>query len=450
MSTRSNTTFELNKFEKAQPLCARYARHVGSALDYVDATPTEKAMLFELLRRPESISTAYVPSFTADKTFRLVQGNRVRAMSWGLTSEGLPVRFRHGGGSRALPGANLAMGVALTQRMHDKLGLFGVPVAGAKFTADVDLGVYTEKGVRQILSGCMEQMAGDAGPGIDVWAGDKGISGPRLGYLQEGYEIGCARIGRANPGLAVAGLQGEVTAEGRDESTGFFQVECLRLKLVADGIPMGPHIRVAVHGFGAVGKYAALRAHQLGWTVVAATDDVDGFVDQAGLDVLEAIAYVDKNHGKLSGWQPVVTTEWMDPEDFWDIENVLALLICSTENVITALTAPRIKAKYVSPAANMAADEDGEADMQERGIEYGSEAHHSGGGALGSYLGTVQQANNTVWPAGVMLGKLYRFAGDAHADLLHMRAERAVPTNSLAATVIGLERDIQALRCHFV
>jgi glutamate dehydrogenase (NAD(P)+) len=121
--------------------------------------------------------------------------------------------------------------------------------------------------------------------------------------------------------------------------------------------------RLAIQGFGAVGKNAAHFLAERGVTLVAASDTTGTLADAAGIDVAQLIAH--KNSGgsvsEFSKGQKLARDAIIDTDcDIW--------IPAARPDVLDASNAGRIKAKLVVEGANIPATPEAEASLQERGV----------------------------------------------------------------------------------
>jgi glutamate dehydrogenase (NAD(P)+) len=121
--------------------------------------------------------------------------------------------------------------------------------------------------------------------------------------------------------------------------------------------------RVAVQGFGAVGRHAARFLAEKGAVLVAASDSTGTLVDPAGIDVARLIAHKSAGRkvtefgaGTKLGVEAIIDVDC----DIW--------IPAARPDVLHAGNAGRIKAKLVPQGANIPATADAEAMMHERGI----------------------------------------------------------------------------------
>jgi glutamate dehydrogenase (NAD(P)+) len=121
--------------------------------------------------------------------------------------------------------------------------------------------------------------------------------------------------------------------------------------------------RVAVQGFGAVGKHAARFLAERGAVLVAASDSAGTLVDPNGIDVGRLIAHKNAGRsvtefavGEKRGVDAIIEVDC----DIW--------IPAARPDVLHADNAGRLKARLVAQGANIPATPDAEAILHERGI----------------------------------------------------------------------------------
>ena len=121
--------------------------------------------------------------------------------------------------------------------------------------------------------------------------------------------------------------------------------------------------RVAVQGFGAVGRHASRFLADKGARIVAVTDSRGGVAKAEGLDLPALLAH------KASG-QPVRTFEGGAPIEHEDLLEVGCeiWIPAARPDVLNEENCGRLKAKVVLPGANIPATEGAEAQLHERGV----------------------------------------------------------------------------------
>src|SRR3954451_139948 len=132
------------------------------------------------------------------------------------------------------------------------------------------------------------------GPGRDVLAPDIGTSEREMAWIMDTYN---AALGMTL-GAPVTGKPVVVGgSSGRRRATGYGVAECVKIAVGVEGL--SPPVRVAVSGYGDVGRVAAETLASEGdyFRIVAAGDVSGGRYDPAGLDVGAAGRHLDAGGG---------------------------------------------------------------------------------------------------------------------------------------------------------
>lgn len=121
--------------------------------------------------------------------------------------------------------------------------------------------------------------------------------------------------------------------------------------------------RVAIQGFGAVGRHAARFLQERGAVIVAVSDSQGATVARDGLDVQELIAF--KAQGKsvvgFPGGKPLASTDLVDVDcDIW--------IPAARPDVLTLDNVSRLKARVVLQGANIPATPEAEEWLHRHGV----------------------------------------------------------------------------------
>jgi glutamate dehydrogenase/leucine dehydrogenase len=144
-------------------------------------------------------------------------------------------------------------------------------------------------------------------------------------------------------------------------ATGYGLAICLEV-LQEHGVLELSGARIAVQGFGAVGRNVALQLHQRGARVIAVSD-IDGAVaNPDGLDVPKLAAYrLDRPLAEFPGGVSV------ERDDV--IGTACDVLVPAAQpDVLNRTTVDQVRARFVLEGANIPATEDAERLLEERGI----------------------------------------------------------------------------------
>jgi glutamate dehydrogenase (NAD(P)+) len=184
------------------------------------------------------------------------------------------------------------------------------------------------------------------------------IPGPDMGTDEQCMAWVKDEIGRA------VGLPREIGGIPLDEigATGFGVAIAAEVAAPAAGLAL-EGARVAVQGFGAVGKHAARSLARRGARLVAASDSHGTVADAGGLDIEALIAHKDAGH-------PVTTFDRLlalGRDAIIDVDCDI-WIPAARPDVIRAENVDRVRARLVIEGANIPVTEEAEARLHARGI----------------------------------------------------------------------------------
>jgi glutamate dehydrogenase (NADP+) len=230
----------------------------------------EKAKIIERLVEPDRILTFRVP-WVDDK-------GEVQ------TNLGYRVQFNNAigpykGGLRFHPSVNLSILKFLGFEQTFKNALTTLPMGGAKGGADFSIRGKSDAEIMRFCQSFMLELWRIIGPDMDVPAGDIGVGGREIGYLNGMFK----KLTHEHTGtLTGKGLEygGSIL---RPEATGFGALYFVHQMLEDHDIDIRGK-RIAVSGFGNVAWGAVTKATQLGAKVVTISGP-DGYVfDPDGIE----------------------------------------------------------------------------------------------------------------------------------------------------------------------
>lgn len=251
------------------------------------------------------------------------------------------------GGLRMRPGVTAAEVVRLARTMTVKNAVAGLPHGGAKagIDAPADLTPAGHERVMRAFARSIEQLT-DYIPGPDM-----GTSETSMGYVHDeiGRAVGLPRVLGGVPldELGATGFGLAVCAEGLGEAT--------PLELAS--------ARVAIQGFGAVGRGAAASLVQRGATVIAVSDTGGATWNPGGLDIAALLAH--KQTGRSVAGFPGGT-----PMSRGDIIGLACdiLIPAAQSDAVTPENAGAISARVILEGANLPVTARAEAELAARDV----------------------------------------------------------------------------------
>ena len=251
------------------------------------------------------------------------------------------------GGVRMAPDVSVSECVRLARAMTLKNAAAGLPHGGGKSVifGNPRMPAPDKERVMRAFACAIRDLV-DYIPGPDMGTGERCMAWVR------------DEIGRA------VGLPAVLGGIPLDEigATGFGLVTAIETALPYCGLAL-KGARVAVQGFGAVGRHAARFLGERGAVLVAAADSSATLYDPAGLDVAALTRHkmaggrlVDYPAGKRQPLDAIIDVSC----DIW--------IPAARPDVLHADNAARLQAKLVAQGANIPATSEAETELHERGI----------------------------------------------------------------------------------
>ena len=188
--------------------------------------------------------------------------------------------------------------------------------------------------------------------------------------------------------------------------------------------------RVAIQGFGNVGRNLALILAEDGATIVGLSDSAGGIVAPGGIEVAAAVAYKREN-GVLQG---LPGTESITNEELILLDcDVLAP--CALEHAITSENADRVKAHTIVEGANGPVTMEADRILDDRGVLVLPDILANAGGVVVSYFEWVQGLQEYFWKESEVNAKLNDIVTRAFAETWRTHEERGVSMRDAAYTI---------------
>ena len=392
-----------------------------SRFDYAAQLLNLDAGLYKVLRNPEKQLIITVPVQMDSGQVEVFTGYRVLYN----TSRG-PGK----GGIRFDRAVTLEEVTALAAWMAWKCAVVNIPFGGSKGGVNCDPLAMSigelERLTRRYTAGIM----GLLGPDSDVPAPDVNTNERVMAWVMDTFSM----QQRHTVTAVVTGKPIEMGGSlGRREATGrgcmIVTQEALRhLGLPATGA------RVAVQGFGNVGSVTADLLHRAGFTVVAVSDVQGGIYNEKGLDIPDVLAWRQKNR-YLTGYrnaQAITNDELLA----LDCE---VLVPAALENVITAKTANKIRAKVIVEGANGPTSAGADEILDKKGIFVVPDILANAGGVTVSYFEWVQDRGGYFWDEETVNNRLSTIMTTSFRNVLDVAKKHNVNMR-IAAYTLAIDR----------
>ena len=333
----------------------------------------------ETLKRPKRCLIVDIPIEMDDGSISHFEGFRVQHnLSRGPGK----------GGVRYHPDVSLEEVMALAAWMTIKNAAVNLPFGGAKGGVRCTPARLSMKELERITRRYTSEIGIVIGPTQDIPAPDVNTNAQVMAWMMDTYSM---NVGATTTGvvtgkpLQLGGSLGRVKATGR----GVFvcgRDAARRIALPLEGA------RVAVQGFGNVGSAAAELFQQAGGRIVAVQDHTGTVWREAGLEVAELMAHVQRTGG-VGGFQ---AAQGMEAEAFWDVPCDI-LIPAALEGQITAERAQRLHARLVLEGANGPTLPAADDVLTERGVLVVPDVICNAGGVTVSYFEWVQDFSSFFW-----------------------------------------------------
>jgi glutamate dehydrogenase (NAD(P)+) len=301
------------------------------------------------------------------------------------------------GGIRYHPDVTLDEVKALAMWMTWKCALSGIPFGGAKGGVICNPKEMSRSELQRMTRRFTSEIINEIGPEKDIPAPDVGTDAQVMAWIFDTYSM--------NKGHSVLGV---VTGKpltiggslGREEATARGALYCIREAVRKKELRI-PGLRVAIQGFGNVGRYLAKFLAEDGAQVIAVSDSSSGLYNPNGIDVQAALVH-KRETGALAGLKGA---ESITNDDLLLLEcDVLAP--CALEQVITEENAAQVKARIVAEGANGPVTPTADEILEANGILVLPDILANAGGVVVSYFEWVQGLQEYFWKEAEVNAKL--------------------------------------------
>ncbi len=323
----------LAELEKKHPGESEYHQAVKEVLESIEEVYNEnprfaKAGVLQRLVEPDRIFTFKVPWMDDKGNVQVNLGYRVQ-----FNNAIGPYK----GGLRFHPTVNLSILKFLGFEQIFKNSLTSLPMGGGKGGSDFDPKGKSENEVMRFCQSFMLELWKHIGPETDVPAGDIGVGGREIGFLYGMYK----KLAAEHTGV----LTGKGLNWGgsliRPEATGFGGIYFAKEMLAMNNDSFEGK-KVSVSGFGNVAWGAALKATQLGATVVTISGP-DGYIyDPAGISGEKIDYMLDLRASNQDIVEPYAKkfagSKFVKGKKPWEVKVDIALP-CATQNELNGADA---------------------------------------------------------------------------------------------------------------
>ena len=369
-------------------------RHAVETLGYSEN-------IYKVLRFPRRTLEVHIPVSMPDGSIETFLGYRAQHAA---------VFGPYKGGIRFHPSVTKDEVEALSILMTLKNSVLGLPYGGGKGGVICDPLTLPDQVVEQIARGYVRGLKDMLGPKKDIPAPDVNTN-PRIitwmldEFLKIAPEIDFSVF--TGKSVNIGGI------EGRGGSTGLGVAYVVREACKVRNIDL-KEAKVAIQGFGNVGRGFANAIAQMGATVVAVTDASGGVYNPGGLDLASLEAYQQANGG-VRGYP---NSDAVSNLELFALP-VDVLVPAALEGQINEKVANTVRAPIVAEGANGPTTPDGSKVLHDRGIMQVPDILANGGGVTVSYFEWVQgRQGGLKWPKRKVERYLDRYMCSAFSAVL--------------------------------
>jgi glutamate dehydrogenase (NAD(P)+) len=351
-------------------------------------------------------------------------------------------RFQHNsargptkGGLRFHPTVDADDVRALATLMTWKTAVVNIPFGGAKGGIACDPSQLSQGELERITRKFVERISREIGPQRDIPAPDVNTNSQVMAWIMDQY----SRLHGFAPAV-VTGKPVELHgSEGREAATGYGAI-CVAENYLNDVGASFKNAKVAIQGFGNVGLFAALFAHELGAKVVAVSDVSGGIANRDGLNIPELVQFA-RNRRLLSEYEADGVSRITN--DALLTSEVDVLIPAALGGVLTRDVACEIRARVIVEAANAPTFPEADEVLEQRGITVIPDILANAGGVTVSYFEWAQNLQCLSWTEAEVNGRLRQVMTAAYATIRGLVQSRKLGWRT-AAYIVALGRVAKA------
>jgi glutamate dehydrogenase (NAD(P)+) len=333
------------------------------------------------------------------------------------------------GGIRFHQDVNLDEVRALASLMTWKTALIDVPFGGGKGGVAVDASKLSPIEKEEVIRRWTRTLINVLGPNRDIPAPDLGTDAQTMAWLMDEFH----RIEGFQPACVTGKPVGLFGAPGREEATGRGVAQIAAATLTETNRKVAG-ARVAIQGFGNVGRYAALVCQELGMKVVAISDVTGGIYEKNGIDV--AAIFRMKDLSQVKSDNRISSTDVLEVE--CDI-----LIPAALGGVISSKNADKIAAQIIVEGANQPITTRADLILKSNNILIVPDILANSGGVMGSYFEWTQNIQQFSWPIEKFRKELDERMGKAFINVYDISKKYNVDLRS-AAFIVSVGRVAEA------
>ncbi len=381
----------------------------------------------KILRSPSREITVYIPVMLDDGRIEVFTGYRVQHSI---------ARGPAKGGLRYAPDVTLEEVRALASWMTWKCAVANIPYGGAKGGVICNPVILSTGELERITRRYTAEIIEFIGPEKDIPAPDMNTNEQVMAWMMDTYSM---HTRQTTTGVVTGKPLDLGGSRGRPEATGR---GCMIVTLEAlKRFGIRPEdASVVIQGFGNVGGMAARLMAKRGFRIVSIIE-YDGAVHNAkGLDI-EKLMLHRKETGSIvdfSGGDNIDREEAL-------FQQCDVLLPAAKENVITSMTAPKLRCKIITEGANGPTTPPADKILEDKGVFVIPDILANAGGVTVSYFEWVQDRQGYFWNEELVNQRLEEIMVNGFGDVMKFH-EKYKTNNRTAAYMLALDRVAFAIK----
>jgi glutamate dehydrogenase (NAD(P)+) len=341
------------------------------------------------------------------------------------------------GGIRFAPDVHLDEVRALAAWMTWKCAVVDIPYGGAKGGVTCNPREMSAGELERLMRAYTQAMLDVFGPDKDIPAPDMGTSPREMAWLMDEYSKAKGMTVQAVVTGKPLVLGGSL---GRTEATGRGVMVCALAGM--EKLKINPFKATsAVQGFGNVGSHAARLLHERGVKILAISDHTGGYYNENGIDIADAMKFVENNNRVLEGYKG---GEKISNGDLLELK-VDVLVPAAKEDVITEENAHKIQARLIVEGANGPTSAGADKTINEKGILAIPDILANAGGVTVSYFEWVQNRLGYKWTQERIERRSDRIMKDAFERVYEASLKYNVSMR-IAAYIVAIDKVAQTYK----
>ncbi len=334
------------------------------------------------------------------------------------------------GGIRFAPDVDLGEVSALAMWMTWKCAIVGVPFGGAKGGVRINPMELSRAELQRVTRRFTMEIINVIGPDTDIPAPDLGTNEQVMAWLMDTYS---QHVGHAVPAVVTGKPPALGGSVARREATGRGLMFLVPQAARVVGIdPVGA--TVGIHGFGNVGRYAAVAGQEMKAKVVAVSDISGAVYNPDGLDIPAVGKWVDENRF-LEGYPDA---DFIDGNALFELD-VDVLVPAAIQGVLHKDNAANVKAKLIIEGANNPTTLEADDILREQGVFIVPDILANAGGVTVSYFEWVQDVQKYFWTENEVVARLREIMTRAFDEVHAIAIDEGIDMRN-AALIKGIRR----------